>query len=595
MVILGLDVAIWIVLVVYLAGMLFLGWWSKRRIHDQEGYLLGNRQFGVPMMVMHSFGAGTNPADVAGVVGKTVVVGASGIWVSWLWMFGTPFYWLIAPVIRRMRCLTMADVFQQRFGRAASALYILIASAGLTVCLAAALLATARTAQGLMGKAAVQTVTSQSESTDADEAAQADSPGLTKEQSEVWFFGIILVTTVVFLVYSYWGGIVAAIRTDMIQGIMIIALSVIAIPAALKLPEVGGLSGMRATLAAASEQKGANYLSLFDPGQFSLLTVILLCINAPLSALAFPHLTSVCGAGRTEWEGRVGFAYGNMLKRVCTIGWALLGLAWLAYLLKTGSAIHGDAAFGDSIRTLLSPLLQGVMLACVLATAMSTGDAFQVTIAGLFAQNIYRVYIRPNASEQHMVFVTRIMGIGVVLAALVIAILGRDSVVDVILAYFGILSLVGISTAMGILWRRMNTVGVFCSTLSATAVFVVTKLQWVAITSYLTEHQLEWGLSLVKYAAPILAGVTAGIVGSLLSRPPKQETIERFFTKIYVPIGQEAKLGMSLDEAVPVSQRVLTAGGLFIVRPSRQTWLGFLVTLGICVLCVLVMLALLRG
>ena len=58
---LGLNIAIWIVLVVYLAGMLLLGWWSKRGAGNQEGYLLGNRRFGSAMMIMHSFGAGTHP------------------------------------------------------------------------------------------------------------------------------------------------------------------------------------------------------------------------------------------------------------------------------------------------------------------------------------------------------------------------------------------------------------------------------------------------------------------------------------------------------------------------------------------------------
>ncbi len=581
MVFLGLHVAIWVVLVVYFAGMLLMGWWSKRDIRNQEGYLLGNRQFGVTMMVMHAFGAGTNPGDVAGVVSKTVSTGASGIWVSWIWLFGTPFYWLIAPVVRRMRCLTLADFFQERFGKPASALYILVASAGMIVCLASVLLATARTAQGLMGKAATQTVTieRQVESSNVQEP-QTNAATLTEKESEMWFFGILLVTTAVFLVYSYWGGIVAAIRTDMIQGLMIIALSIIAIPAALSLTEVGGLAGMRATLAAQTGR--GNLLSLFDPGQFSLTAVILLCINAPLSAMAFPHLMSVCGAGRTEWEGRVGFAYGNMLKRICTIGWCLLGLAWLTYLLKSGAAIHPDAAFGDSIRTLLSPLLQGVMLACVLATAMSSGDAFQVTIAGLFSQNLYRVYIKPDADERHLVYVTRIIGIAVVLIALGVAILMRDSVVKSILDYFNILSLVGISTAMGILWRRMNATGMYCSTLAAVVVFVVTR--------YIGDQSRA-----VTVGLPMLVGVLGGIIGSLLSRPPEREKIERFLTKIYVPIGEEAKLERSLDEVVPAAQRWITAGGLFVPKPTRQTWLGFVITMGICVLCVVVMLALLRG
>lgn len=588
MVFLGLHVAVWIVLVVYFAGMLLMGWWSKRGIHDQEGYLLGNRRFGVWMMVMHAFGAGTNPGDVAGVVSKTVSGGASGIWVSWMWMFGTPFYWLIAPIVRRMRCLTLADYFQERFGKPASALYIVVASAGMIVCLASVLLATARTAQGLMGKATAQIVSAESEDgTTVGRASSHDMASgdarptpLTERESEMWFFGILLVTTAVFLVYSYWGGIVAAIRTDMIQGLMIIALSVIAIPMALNLKEVGGLAGMRETLAAQTGR--GNLLGLFDPSAFDLWTVIVLCINAPLSAMAFPHLIPVCGAGRTEWEGRVGFTYGNMLKRICTIGWCLLGLAWLAYLLKTGSAIHPDAAFGDSIRMLLSPVLQGVMLACVLATAMSSGDAFQITIAGLFSENIYRVYVKPDADGPHMVRVTRMAGIAVVLIALSLAILLRESVVKAILDYFNILSLVGVSTAMGILWRRMNLVGMFCCTISAVVVFVLTRY-----VSGLPRY--------VTIAVPIATGIIAGVIGSLVTRPPRRETLERFLTKIYVPIGQEAKLDLPLDEAIPASQRWITAGGLFIVKPTRQTWVGFLVTLGICVLCVVVMQALLKG
>ena len=373
---LGLHYAIWITLVVYVIGMLIMGWWSRRGTHTQEGYLLGNRQFGTGMMVMHAFGAGTNPGDAAGVISKTVSSGASGIWVSWMWMFGTPFYWIIAPVIRRMRCLTVADYFQERFGKAASALYVIVATVGMVVCLASVLLATTRTVQGMMGKAVVSVgkppkgATTKAPrppsepgngQTEGDRGAIGDlvvkgvalpasAHSLSEREGEVWFFGILLVSTAVFMVYGFWGGIIAAIRTDMIQGLMIIALSFIAIPAALRLEGVGGLAGMRGTLGAHGAG-GTDYLSLFDPRAFNLWAVILLCVNAPLCALALPHLVSVCAAGRTEWEGRVGFAFGNVLKRICTIGWCVLGLCWLAYLVKTGSTIHPDAAFGDSIRS----------------------------------------------------------------------------------------------------------------------------------------------------------------------------------------------------------------------------------------------------
>ncbi|MFO8027095.1 MAG: hypothetical protein R6U56_05485, partial [Opitutales bacterium] len=60
---LGLDPVIWWVMALYLVSMLALGWWSRRRASSQSGYLMGDRKFGSAMMMMHGFGAGTNPGD----------------------------------------------------------------------------------------------------------------------------------------------------------------------------------------------------------------------------------------------------------------------------------------------------------------------------------------------------------------------------------------------------------------------------------------------------------------------------------------------------------------------------------------------------
>ena len=576
---LGLDYIIWAVLVVYLVGMLALGWWSRRRAASQSGYLMGDRRFGVPMMVMHAFGAGTNPGDAAGVISGSVQHGASGVWVSWLWMFGTPFYWLIAPLVRRMRCLTLADYFEERFGRGAAALYILFASIGMVICLASVLLATTSTVQGMMGRS-------------------------TTPDADAWFLGILIVSTATFTVYCYWGGIVAAIRTDFVQGLMMIVLSFLAVPAALSMPSVGGLSGMRETLAAASQGSQSDLLSIFNPSRFDLLVVLLLCIQAPLSAMALPHLITVCGAGKTEWEGRMGFAGGNMLKRICTIGWAILGLAWLAHLIQQGVPVDSqvaDAAFGDSIRELLSPVAQGLMLACIMAAAMSSGNAFQVTVAGLFSENLYRRYLHPTASDHQALMVTKVVGLLYVLVSLLMAIALR-SLVAAIMAYFTILALVGISTAMGILWRRMNQTGMYAATLLAAGVYLYTRYRMPEAIAVAESVPLDWAVYLltqhgeaVKIGAPLVAGVLGGILGSLATRPPDPAVIDRFFTKIYTPIGQEDRLSQTLEQAVPPDQRWITWGGLWIVKPSRQSWVGFLVFLGLCIGCVATMLALLRA
>jgi len=610
--ILGLDWVIWAILAVYFAGMLVIGWWSKRSSSSQAGYLLGNRRFGTSMMVMHAFGAGTNPTDTSGCISKSMSAGAAGIWVSWMWMFGTPFYWIIAPIMRRMRCLTMTDYFEERFGHPAAVLYTIVAGVGMMIFFGGVLLATTKTVLGMMGKAGAP-------------------------DAEMWFFGILFITTFVFVLYGYWGGIIAAIRTDMVQGIMIILLSCLAIWPALNLAGVGGLKGMRENLKSASVSvneaiakarkqhaagddagvlatlegakgyqpagpirkalalwdkdrdkaisvldgaKKADYLSLFNPAEFNLAAVIVLCLSAPLTALALPHLMSVTSAGKTEWEGRMGFAGGNILKRVCTIGWSILALCWLAHLIGAGKATTPDAAFGDAIRELLPVGLQGLMLACVMAASMSSGDAVQVTVAGLLTQSIYRRYINPHAGEAQLVRSTRITGLLVIAVSLGFAILMRSSLVRSIILYFNVLAAIGISTALGILWRRMNQTGVFCGTIAAIAALIACR----AVP----------GLpKAVIYGAPMVAGVAFGVIGSLLSKPPDRQSVERFFTKIHVPIGQEAKLDLPLDEAVPPNRRLLTAGGLFIVKPSMQSWVGFLVVLGICIGCVAVMRAIL--
>ena len=82
---------------------------------------------------------------------------------------------------------------------------------------------------------------------------------------------------------------------------------------------------------------------------------------------------------------------------------------------------------------------------------------------------------------------------------------------------------------------------------------------------------------------PLFLGIVAAIVASLLTRPPDREVTDKFFRKIYVPIGEEEKLDLPIDEAVPPEKRWCTAGGLFLVKPTFQTWFGFLVTAAICV------------
>src|SRR5678815_5695143 len=64
------------------------------------------------------------PVALAGAVYS---LGASAIWFQWKNLFITPFYWIMAPVFRRIRRTTMAEFTEDRYGPWMGAIYIVFA------------------------------------------------------------------------------------------------------------------------------------------------------------------------------------------------------------------------------------------------------------------------------------------------------------------------------------------------------------------------------------------------------------------------------------------------------------------------------------
>ena len=128
----GLHIADIVILGLYLLCMAGIGFWSARKIKGAADFFMP-RRFGKAMMVMFGFGAGTHSDQAVGVASKSFSSGLSGIWYQWLWLPCTPFYWLIAPVMRRFRAITTGDVFEARYDRSVAVLFALIGMLNLSV------------------------------------------------------------------------------------------------------------------------------------------------------------------------------------------------------------------------------------------------------------------------------------------------------------------------------------------------------------------------------------------------------------------------------------------------------------------------------
>ena len=112
-------------LIVYFAVVAGLGLWTAGKVRNMADFVMP-RKFGKTMMLFFGFGAGTHSDQAVSVAAKSYTNGMSGTWYQWLWLFATPFYWLIAPMMRRFRALTTADVFELRFSRSVAMLFAVV-------------------------------------------------------------------------------------------------------------------------------------------------------------------------------------------------------------------------------------------------------------------------------------------------------------------------------------------------------------------------------------------------------------------------------------------------------------------------------------
>ncbi|MDZ4857735.1 MAG: sodium:solute symporter family protein [Candidatus Hydrogenedentes bacterium] len=552
----GLHVADFTVLIVYLAATSALGIWFGRGAKNIAEFFMP-RKFGKTAMVMSAFGAGTASDQAVGVASATFTSGLSGIWYQWLWLFVTPFYWIIAPVFRRLRAVTTADAYSLRYDNSVALLFSVVGIVSIGV----------KIGMILKGTGALM---------ESSTGAQVN-PEIA-----------IFITAVLFVTYGMLGGLAAAIITDMIQGTLIVVFSFMLLP--FVLGDVGGLEGVRETITDPAK------LSLVAPGKISVFFIIMMGLQALVGIVAQPHIMGVCGAGKTELEGRVGLMGGNFIKRFCTIAWCLTAIAALAWYIRHGvplDSVVPDNVYGDMAQEFLpraTPGLLGLFLAAMIAGIMGSCDNYMLAAGALFTQNIYRPW-RPGCTDSHYLWIGRASSLIVVAGAIAFA-FWVENVIRALEIWFQIAPMMGIVFWIGLLWRRMTVAGAWAATFSGFGVWLLTELpffvNWLATFPLARSWKLVWieGAKIEVYLPwQILGYMTVasltGIVISLLTKPVPKEQLDRFYTLTRTPIvpGEVIEEPCTLPKGVTPAQRpmLITAFGLEIPTLSRTSIIGFFV------------------
>lgn len=473
----------WAVIIVYFAMIIAVGLWAARKVKGTADYFIGHRGFSVWLVIAQAFGVGTHAEMPVSLAGKVYQSGYAGIWYQWKNLFITPFYWLLAPLFRRFQRTTTGEVYEDRYGSWMGIVYTVFALSFFVFNMGAML----KGAGKLVAAATGGTVTPNT---------------------------VVLVMTGTFLVYSFFGGLIAAAYTDFVQSFFIIALSFLLIP--LGLERVGGFTGMRETLT-------PEMLSMVTPGDVGVFTIFMLTVNGLVGIVAQPHILASVGTGHDEYSCRMGMAAGNFVKRFCTIGWALSGIIVAAMLIQSGDILSDpEDAFGYATKELLFPGAVGLMIASVLAANMSTGSAFTVDGGALFTQNFYRRYITNDKPDRHYLNVGRFAGVTMTALGVIFG-LYVDSVLQAFLFTETIAAFMGISLFGAISWRRANRWGALASLVCSSLVFF-----WLTWGDY--GVLLQWEAA--NFGIALLVGFAALVVVSLATAAESAERTTPFYARL---------------------------------------------------------------
>ena len=250
----------------------------------------------------------------------------------------------------------------------------------------------------------------------------------------------------------------------------------------------------------------------------------------PLSVGMFPHVFQHWLTAKSAKSFRLAIVAHPICIAIVWLPCILIGV-WAAGLAAAGELTvpNSNAALGVMVGQLVgNPWLMGLLMAGVLAAIMSSLDSQFACLGTMFTNDIViPIKGKDYYSDADKVKLARCFVVGVVAVAYVLSLLlANSSVFNLgVWCFSGFTALFPILFA-ALYWKRVTVVGAY-------ACIGVTTVLW-----FYWFQQSGWGsdkgysvLEMLPVAPLTLASTTALIAGSLLSRPPENRLVNRFFPR----------------------------------------------------------------
>ncbi|MFD1205566.1 sodium/proline symporter PutP [Sporosarcina contaminans] len=413
----------------YMALMLFIGWYAFRKTSNLTDYMLGGRSLG-PAVTALSAGA----ADMSGwlLMGLPGAIYSSGLMEAWLAIgltIGAYLNWLlIAPRLRVYTqvsgdSITIPSYLENRlkdtsrFLRIASGLIILVF---FTFYVSSGMVAGGKFFQSSFGLD--------------------------------YHYGLLIVSAVV-IAYTLFGGFLAVSYTDVVQGlVMFFALLLVPI---IGLTLTGGFSGTLESI----RDVNPDFLSLTKG----------VSVAAVISSLAWglgyfgqPHIIvrfmAIKSVKETKSARRIGIGW-MALSLFGAIGTALVGIAY--YHQNTDATlVDPETVFIALGQVFFYPLIAGVILAAVLSAVMSTISSQLIVTSSALIEDLYKAVIKSDADDKRYVFLGRMAVLIVSIVAIILAWPNKESILKLVsFAWAGFGAAFGPIIVLSLYWRKITAVG----------------------------------------------------------------------------------------------------------------------------------------
>ncbi|HSO86579.1 MAG TPA: sodium/proline symporter [Draconibacterium sp.] len=317
------------------------------------------------------------------------------------------------------------------------------------------------------------------------------------------FWGMVLGSGLVTL-YTMLGGFITVVATDAFQAVLMVFTCVV-------LPIIALVVAATLNIDIANTIVNASFTIPMNIETSKQATGGLLILNGMSWAFGYtgqPQLLVRMMAMRNNKETRQS-KWVAVLWTVLAYGGAFM-IGIIGYKLVQAGALGNSASIvaADAekimpimVMTLVNPILAGILLSGAVSAMMSTASSQLMVVSTSMTEDFYLQIAKRRINEKRLLFLNKILTLGVGLVGFLLAISMEDTVYGLVsYAWSGIGASFGPAIVLLIFWKRFSRAGVFASLITGTISAVVWKTWLVeptGISERLASYLLAFALAVV--------------------------------------------------------------------------------------------------